>query len=93
MARFLPNEDPFTLEDQLKILGNDELLDFWLADRRTLVFVTHSLEEAVFLADRIAIMSEGRVVDEIPVTLTRPRDRFSNAFLGVLRQVRRGSRA
>lgn len=29
MARFLPNEDPFTLEDQLKILGNDELLDFW----------------------------------------------------------------
>jgi len=29
MARFLPSEDPFTLEDQLKILGNDELLDFW----------------------------------------------------------------
>jgi len=29
MARFLPNEDPFTLEDQLKILGTDELLDFW----------------------------------------------------------------
>lgn len=29
MARFLPNQDPFTLEDQLKILGNDELLDFW----------------------------------------------------------------
>lgn len=29
MARFLPNEDPFTLEDQLKILGIDELLDFW----------------------------------------------------------------
>lgn len=29
MARFLPQQDPFTLEDQLKILGNDELLDFW----------------------------------------------------------------
>ena len=29
MARFLPHEDPFTLEDQLKILGTDELLDFW----------------------------------------------------------------
>lgn len=29
MARFLPNHDPFSLEDQLKILGNEELLDFW----------------------------------------------------------------
>ncbi|AMD93017.1 hypothetical protein [Desulfomicrobium orale] len=29
MARFLPQQDPLTLEDQLKILGNDELLDFW----------------------------------------------------------------
>lgn len=92
--RILLMDEPFArLDEPTRHQLQDDLLDFWLADRRTLLFVTHSLEEAVFLADRIAIMSQGRVVEEIPVTLTRPRDRFSHGFLDVLRRVRHGARA
>ncbi len=91
--RILLMDEPFArLDEPTRHQLQDELLDFWLADRRTLLFVTHSLEEAVFLADRIAIMAAGTIVDEIPVTLPRPRDRLSDEFLDMLRRVRRGTR-
>lgn len=62
MARFLPNEDPFTLEDQLKILGNDELLDFWEESQmldRYLEPTEH--EEAPSLHYENAILNELRL--------------------------------
>jgi ABC-type nitrate/sulfonate/bicarbonate transport system ATPase subunit len=66
----------------------------WLADAlaqepRTVLLVTHDVEEAVFLADRIAVMSPrpGRVVAEISVELARPRDVTSPEFGGVKRAV------
>lgn len=91
--RILLMDEPFArLDEPTRHQLQDELLDFWLADRRTLLFVTHSLEEAVFLADRIVVMAAGTVMDEIPVTLPRPRDRFSSGFFEMLRRVRGGSR-
>jgi ABC-type nitrate/sulfonate/bicarbonate transport system ATPase subunit len=66
----------------------------WLAgalvqEPRTVLLVTHDVEEAIFLADRIAVLSPrpGRVVAEIPVELTRPRDVTSPEFGGVKRRV------
>jgi ABC-type nitrate/sulfonate/bicarbonate transport system ATPase subunit len=66
----------------------------WLADAlaqepRTVLLVTHDVEEAIFLADRIAVLSPrpGHVVAEIPVELTRPRDVTSAEFGGVKRRV------
>jgi hypothetical protein len=62
MARFLPNEDPFTLEDQLKVLGNDELLDFWEESQmldRYLEPVEH--EQAPSLHYENAILNELRL--------------------------------
>jgi NitT/TauT family transport system ATP-binding protein len=66
----------------------------WLADAlaqepRTVVLVTHDVEEAVFLADRIVVLSPrpGRVVGEIAVELARPRDVTSPEFGAVKRRV------
>lgn len=63
----------------------DDLLVLWEQHKKTVLFVTHSIEEAVFLADRVLVMSKrpGRIIEEIPVRLDRPRkleDRFSPAF-------------
>jgi NitT/TauT family transport system ATP-binding protein len=54
----------------------NELLGIWAADRRTVVFVTHDIDEAVLLGDRVIVMSgrPGRVLADIPVPFARPRD-------------------
>src|SRR3546814_11767430 len=62
--------DPFT-RDEL----NSELQRTWLATGKTIVFITHSIAEAVYLGDRVVIMSRhpGRVEKIIPINLERPR--------------------
>ncbi len=88
--RLLLMDEPFARLDELtRHQLQDEFLDLWLADRRTILFVTHSLEEAVFLADRIVVMTFGAAGSDLRVTLPRPRDRFSSVFLDVMCQVRR----
>jgi len=51
----------------------EELLHVWEHDQRTVVFVTHSLEEALVLSDRVVVMRGGRIVRDVPVELPRPR--------------------
>jgi NitT/TauT family transport system ATP-binding protein len=60
----------------------DELLDIWQRTGLTVLFVTHSIEEAIFLADRIVVMSPGpgRIDSEMRITLPRPRDVVSSDF-------------
>ena len=69
--------DPFT-----RATLHDLLLDLWQALRPTIVMVTHDIEEAVVLADRIVVMRPhpGRVQETLAVDLPRPRDRLSPAF-------------
>ena len=50
------------------------LIDLWVQTGRTIVFVTHDIEEALVLAERVLVMSRGRLVDDIAVNLPRPRD-------------------
>jgi NitT/TauT family transport system ATP-binding protein len=69
-------DEPFAaLDAQLRLLLQEELLQLWEADRRTVVFVTHSLEEALLLGDRVVVMSArpGHVLDDIAVPFERPR--------------------
>jgi len=76
--------DAFTRADL-----QDHLLDLWADLKPTLVIVTHDVEEAIVLADRIMVMRArpGRVYEEIPCDLPRPRDRQSAAFDFVKRRV------
>jgi NitT/TauT family transport system ATP-binding protein len=69
-------DEPFAaLDAMLRMVLQDELLALWQTDRRTVVFVTHSLEEAVLLGDRVVVISSrpGQVVGDFPVPFPRPR--------------------
>jgi sulfonate transport system ATP-binding protein len=76
--------DAFTRRDL-----QDHLLDLWADSRPTLILVTHDVDEAVVLADRIVVMRPrpGRLFEEIPVFLSRPRDRTSALFEDLKRRV------
>jgi NitT/TauT family transport system ATP-binding protein len=74
--RVLLMDEPFgALDAQTRALMQELLLDVWNRDGRTVVFVTHDIDEAIFLADRVLIMSHrpGRIRLELPVPLPRPR--------------------
>jgi NitT/TauT family transport system ATP-binding protein len=69
-------DEPFgALDEQSRIILGDELVEIWRRVRRTVVFVTHSLTEAVYLGDRIAVFTArpGRIKAEIKNDLPRPR--------------------
>jgi len=69
-------DEPFAaLDAQLRMVLQEELLALWQEDRRTVVFVTHSLDEAILLGDRILVMSArpGAIVSEFEVPFERPR--------------------
>jgi sulfonate transport system ATP-binding protein len=76
-------DEPFSALDAFTRADlQDHLLDLWADAKPTLVLVTHDVDEAIVLADRIMVMRPrpGRVFDEIAVDLPRPRDRQSAAF-------------
>jgi sulfonate transport system ATP-binding protein len=83
-------DEPFSALDAFTRADlQDHLLDLWADLKPTLVMVTHDVEEAIVLADRIMVMRPrpGRVYEEIPCELARPRDRQSAAFDFVKRRV------
>ncbi|HEV7679284.1 MAG TPA: ABC transporter ATP-binding protein [Candidatus Dormibacteraeota bacterium] len=69
-------DEPFaSLDAQLRNVMQEELLQLWQADRRTVIFVTHSLDEAILLGDRVVVMTArpGKVLGEYRVPFARPR--------------------
>ncbi len=73
--RHLLMDEPFGSLDAIlrKELGA-ELLRIWEQERRTVVFVTHSVDEALVLSDRVIVLRDGMIVRDLPVTAPRPRD-------------------
>jgi sulfonate transport system ATP-binding protein len=83
-------DEPFSALDAFTRTDlQDHLLDLWADAKPTLILVTHDVDEAIVLADRVMVMCPrpGRVFDEAEVDLPRPRDRQSAAFDFVKRRV------
>jgi sulfonate transport system ATP-binding protein len=83
-------DEPFSALDPFTRASLQEaLLSLWAAQKPTLVIVTHDIEEAIVLADRIAVMrpSPGRIFAEIKVDLPRPRERLSDDFIALERRI------
>jgi NitT/TauT family transport system ATP-binding protein len=76
--KILLMDEPFgPLDAQTRQIMGNLLLDLWSADRKAVLFVTHDLEEAIALSDRVVIMSAGpaaRIIGNWKVPLSRPRD-------------------
>jgi NitT/TauT family transport system ATP-binding protein len=88
-------DEPFSaLDVQTRQLMENELLELWSAHRKSVLFITHDLEEAIALSDRVVVLSAGpasRPIGEFIVDLPRPRDvsdiRMTPAFLDLHRQI------
>jgi NitT/TauT family transport system ATP-binding protein len=72
-------DEPFaSLDAQNKIILQEELLKIWEENKKTVVYITHSIHEALLLGDRIVVMtaSPGKIKETLPVEFGRPRDIF-----------------
>ncbi|MBN9089687.1 MAG: ABC transporter ATP-binding protein [Reyranella sp.] len=89
--RALLMDEPFgALDAQTRGKLQDELLSIWEKQRTTVLFVTHSIDEALLLADRILVFTPrpGRIAADIKVDLPRPRAPQSEAFSALARELR-----
>jgi NitT/TauT family transport system ATP-binding protein len=93
--KILLMDEPFgPLDAQTRQIMGNLLLDLWTADRKAVLFVTHDLEEAIALSDRVVIMSAGpaaRIIGDWQVPLSRPRDiaevKLQHEFHAVHREI------
>jgi NitT/TauT family transport system ATP-binding protein len=98
-ASILLMDEPFSALDELtKNQLQDDLLRIWSAERKTVLFVTHNISEAIYLADRVVVMSPhpGRIARILSVDLPRPRTedlREQPEFLSQVRAAREALRA
>ena len=86
---FLMDEPFGSLDAQTRNIMQKELLEIWRKNEKTILFVTHSVDEAVYLGDRVAILTArpGTLKKIIEVNLPRPRDRVGNEFTAIRKQI------
>jgi len=89
--RLLLLDEPFgALDERTRHRLQEELLAIWQEEKKTVIFVTHNIDEAIFLASRILIMRDrpGRIDDDIKINIPRPRDRRSKDFVRIHVRIR-----
>lgn len=96
--KILLMDEPFAaLDEQTRLTLGDELLRIWTKRKKTVIFVTHSLTEAVYLCDEVVVMSHrpGRIIDRVEIPLERPRtyemmatEKFGNLRERIWRSIR-----
>jgi NitT/TauT family transport system ATP-binding protein len=88
--KILLMDEPFAAVDaQTRSILQEELQRLWMQTLKTVVFVTHSVDEAIYLADRVTVMTArpGVVKAIVPIDLPRPRDSTSDAFNRYRREI------
>jgi NitT/TauT family transport system ATP-binding protein len=89
--RVLLMDEPFAaLDDQTRRSMQRELTRIWQQERKTMLLVTHSIDEAILLADTVVVLSRhpGRIKRVVPVDLPRPRDEDDPAYVALRRELR-----
>lgn len=89
-SKLLLMDEPFSALDKQTInILRTELEEIWEGTGKTILYVTHSVEEAIYFADRIVVMSgnPGQIQDIIPVSIKRPRDIEENDFISLRRRI------
>lgn len=92
IARAFANEpDVLLMDEPFSALDNNtresmqkELLQIWGVKKTTVIFITHSIDEAILLADRVIVLGHGEVVADTKIELERPRARHSDAFINYI---------
>ena len=85
-------DEPFgALDAQTREVLQEELLRIWQHERKTVVFVTHSISESIFLSDRVVVMATrpGAVKEVIDIPIPHPRDRSSPEFVALEKHLKR----
>lgn len=83
-------DEPFgALDAQTRYYMENELVKIWQRERKTVVFITNNIEEAVYLADRIITLggAPSRIIDEFGIGLSRPRSRSDPDFLAIRKKI------
>ena len=83
-------DEPYGQMDiKMRYFLEDEVIKLWKATGSTVLFITHNLEEAVYLAEKILILSNkpARVKDEVVVELPRPRDIADEKFVEIRKKI------
>ena len=83
-------DEPFgALDAQTRYAMEEEIVKIWQKEKRTIIFVTNNIEEAVFLADRIVLFSQrpAKIKAIYENTLARPRDNISPDFLALRKEI------
>lgn len=76
-------DEPFgALDAYTRFQMQEDLIEFWLEEKRTIIFVTHSVEEAIFLGTKVILMSPrpGEIAEEYDIDIPYPRNRFNKDF-------------
>ena len=84
-------DEPFgALDERTRHRLQDELLTVWERTGKTVLFVTHNIDEAVYLGQRVVVMADrpSRIADDFTVDIARPRDRVATEFVRALLRVR-----
>ena len=80
--------DGVVTPDTREMMQN-ELLNLWKVEKKMVVFITHSVNEAVKLADKVVVLGAGHVLKEVKIDLDRPRDKQSPQFIAYAQEFRK----
>lgn len=88
--RILLMDEPFSaLDVQTRHKLQDELVRIWSEEQKTIIFVTHNVDESIFLADRVVVLSHnpGKIIKTFNINLKRIRDRSTPEFLNLKKEI------